>query len=139
MKDVKIFYVDDDCDDLNIFKDAASEIGVEANVFDNGYKLLAELEEVNPLNVLVFADLNMPVINGYELVAAIRKSPKFKSIPIICFSTSQDSQSVDRCKNAGASLYLQKPSSFQLLIRKIQHVLKIDWQHLEETDFFCKV
>lgn len=84
-----IFHIDDDLVDCLIFKEAVDEIsGVDYIWENNPVEALQKLitEEVCPQ--LIFLDLNMPQLNGYELLAEMEKHPNISAIPVIIFSTS---------------------------------------------------
>ncbi|GAA0252364.1 response regulator [Cryptosporangium japonicum] len=64
---------------------------------------------------LVLLDLNMPGLDGQAALQAARERAEFAEIPIVVFTSSTRSGDVDRAFEAGASGYLVKPLSFQLL------------------------
>jgi len=128
MKIRHVYYVDDDKDDLGIFKETVSSLAITPHLFNDGYKLLVKLEAADPAVSILFVDLNMPKINGFEVIKAVRKSEKFKSLPIIVFSTAKNPQSIEKCREIGASMYLPKPTSLAGYQRTIIHVLSINWE-----------
>ena len=64
---------------------------------------------------LVLLDLNLPGTDGQAALAAARGHAEFAEVPIVVFTSSARSGDVDRAVEAGASGYLVKPLSFQLL------------------------
>lgn len=58
---------------------------------------------------LVFADINMPVMNGVELVRKMRALDLLKSIPVIIITTDRSPQRMAELKAAGVQAYLTKP------------------------------
>ncbi|GAB2196277.1 response regulator [Sessilibacter sp. MAH4] len=76
---------------------------------------------INPNIILL--DLNMPGINGREVLKVLKSYPKTRSIPVIILTTSADEKDIEHCYQLGASTYIQKPVSFEGLteaIKKIQ-------------------
>ena len=137
MKIRDVYYVDDDKDDLSIFKETVNSLGITPHLYHDGYKLLVKLEEADPTESILFVDLNMPKINGLDLIKAVRKSDMFKSLPIIIFSTAKNPQSIEKCLNIGASMYLSKPTSLAGYQKAIIHVLSINWEtHVVSADNF---
>lgn len=134
-----IFYTDDDADDQDFFREVLSEIGGGHRVFtqSGGDALLRLLDNPPPAPDVIFLDLNMPVKNGYQVLEEIRRSPKHKDLPVIIFSTSDDEGAIDKSKKLGASLYICKPGSYQLLRQVLSSVLAMDWQshQARETGF----
>jgi CheY-like chemotaxis protein len=123
-----IFLSDDDRDDCSLFSEALQELASDAKltIASDGAKLMKALDEnVPPAPELIFLDLNMPRKNGFECLQEIRKSPKFKDIPVIIFSTSNNNDVVDKTFQEGANFYITKPSSFTLLKKTLAFVLSI--------------
>lgn len=71
---------------------------------------------------LILLDLNMPGIDGRQVLARIKENTHLKSIPVVILTTSADSKDVDRCYSLGASTYIQKPVSFEGLTEAIRTV-----------------
>ncbi len=133
MKIVEVYYVDDDKDDLQIFKETINALGITPHLFKDGYKLLAMLEDADPSSTVLFVDLNMPLIDGFEVIRVVRNSSKFASLPIVVFSTATDIYSVDKSRKAGASMYMQKPTSLAGYQKTLVHALSFDWNTYEAT------
>jgi len=58
---------------------------------------------------LILTDINMPDINGLELISYLRNNPNYKATPIIIISTEGSQKDIDRGKMLGADEYLVKP------------------------------
>ena len=58
---------------------------------------------------LVVSDIEMPNMNGFELLASIRKSPAHGKTPVIMLSTLDTPEVQERCKRLGANSYIVKP------------------------------
>jgi len=71
---------------------------------------------------LILLDLNMPGIDGREVLARIKRDPDLKSIPVLVLTTSADIKDVDQCYNLGASTYIQKPVDFDGLISAVNRI-----------------
>jgi two-component system response regulator len=61
---------------------------------------------------LILLDLNMPGLDGRQVLERIKNDEKLKSIPVIILTTSSDSKDIERCYHTGASTYIQKPVKF---------------------------
>lgn len=133
-KTTTIFYVDDDPDDLDMFKMVVDEIGESITLFHCGKDFMSALDEAPPLPAVIFLDLNMPIKTGYEILYEIRASGAFKGLPRIVYSTSASKASVDQCRELGACLYIVKPSSMSALKKAIEHVLSIDWETFQPNE-----
>lgn len=69
---------------------------------------------------LILTDINMPDINGLELLSYLRNNPNYRNVPVIIISTEGSQKDIDRGKLLGANDYLVKPvdmSKLQNLVR----------------------
>lgn len=64
---------------------------------------------------LILTDINMPDINGLELISYLRNNPNYKATPIIIISTEGSQKDIDRGKMLGADEYLVKPFNLSRL------------------------
>lgn len=137
---IEIYYADDDDDDIELFTEAVSMIvkkgkeKITLNVYNNGELLLNKVSTVTLQNSLILLDINMPKIDGIEVLRELRKSKKYESTPIVMFSTSSSNDIVMECWDNGANLYIIKPSKFTTLIELIEKVIKINWEE-KKIDF----
>lgn len=132
MTNMKILLVDDDEDDREFFADAL--VGVNLNTqlqqLDNGKSCLDYLmQQIDNLPNLIFLDLNMPIMNGFECLTEIRKNPLLKELPIAIYSTSSSDKDIERTFLNGANIYIKKPSSFEDLKKSLTQVIKMNWAY----------
>jgi two-component system chemotaxis response regulator CheY len=64
---------------------------------------------------LIITDINMPDVNGLELIHFIRKSEQYRKTPLVIISTQATERDVERGKKLGADAYVPKPFSPELL------------------------
>jgi CheY-like chemotaxis protein len=124
------FLADDDDDDRLLFEDALRELSTETSltVATDGVDLMEKLEEtVPPPPSVIFLDINMPRKNGFECLTEMKQIEKFRDIPVVIFSTSNEDSTIDRTYRQGANFYIHKPRSFEKLKSAIQQVMAIDW------------
>jgi two-component system, chemotaxis family, chemotaxis protein CheY len=72
---------------------------------------------------LVITDLNMPNMNGLELIQALRQLPAYKFVPILMLTTESDDTKKQAGKNAGATGWIVKPFNPEQLLKVIAKVL----------------
>src|SRR5687768_10254806 len=87
----RLFIIDDDIEDQEIFMEALKEIDSSIQCFcaTNGEEALNQLErEVIILPDLIFLDMNMPKLNGKQVLRELKNTRTLKSIPVIMYSTS---------------------------------------------------
>lgn len=131
-----IFYADDDIDDLEFFKLVIKRISdsYEVVTYLDGYELLEALNNPPPAPFLLFLDINMPRINGLEVLKKLRESDKYLHLPVIMLSTTKDGPFVQKSMDLGANYYVPKSSRFEDLRQSIEHSLKIDWKNFSPLD-----
>ena len=76
----------------------------------------------NPCD-LVLTDINMGHMDGYDFIRRIRAEEKYRSLPIIIVSTESESKDKMKGFEAGANLYMVKPSLPEMMIEKIRMAL----------------
>ncbi|HEY0092031.1 MAG TPA: response regulator [Flavobacterium sp.] len=128
-----IFYADDDEDDLMFFKEAIEEMHYNAFFFDQAGKMLYAMHNPPPKPYIVFIDLNMPGLDGYDLIKDIRKTPEFNDTPIVILSTADEECIIKRCRELGANYYVTKANALRGLQKSIEHVMGIDWKNFRPT------
>ncbi len=79
-----------------------------------------------PLPVLILLDLKLPVRDGHEVLAWIREKKKFKKLPVIVLTTSNEQVDVEKAYDLGANSYLVKPSGPAELLTMVK-ALKEYW------------
>ena len=134
-KELNIFYTDDDIDDIEMFTDVALDIDSESIIhsYNSGNKLLEALNNPPPRPTMLFLDLNMPGLTGFEVLLRLRASESFKNLPVVIFSTSSDDVTIANSKKLGASFFVTKSPDFLTFRKSIEHVLKIDWDTFQAT------
>ena len=114
----KFVVVDDDPDDVDLFLEAISEISQTITCLSakDGRDLLGKLasgEIINP--DIIFLDVNMPDMNGWECLANLKSNADFKSLPVIMYSTSSAKKDAEKALELGALGFYEKPTSFLIL------------------------
>jgi len=143
---LNIVLADDDEDDRDIFEQALNETKHQTHLecFENGLSLINYLRHNDTeLPDVIFLDLNMPSMDGFECLGEIKKDPGLKDLIIIIYSTSSSEKDIDLVFNAGANIYLTKPYDFGKLVKILQKILALDWPNhsasLSRTTFLYKL
>jgi two-component system chemotaxis response regulator CheY len=83
------------------------------------------LEKVKASRVdLVITDLNMPVMNGLELIRALRKLPSFTGVPIVFLTTESNDAIKQEAKGAGATGWITKPFKPEQLLAVVSKLVR---------------
>jgi twitching motility two-component system response regulator PilH len=117
-----IMIVDDSPTEMHVMKTALERHGYQTMSATNGSECLTLAREVRP--DLIFMDVVMPGVNGFEATRTLTKDPETRSIPVIMITTK--SQETDRIwgMRQGAIDYLVKPVDASDLIAKAEEVLR---------------
>lgn len=118
-----ILLVEDDYDDQVFFVDALHKIhpDIVCDVAYNGLHALQKLT-LNANYDLIFMDLNMPLMDGFECLKELKQDVQLKHIPVIILTTSKNEDDIIRAKKLGAIMYVVKPSSFDALFEQVKRV-----------------
>ena len=129
VKSKNIYLVDDDVDDQLFFTDALREIdsGISCSIANNGREALEYLRQMTSLPEILFLDLNMPFMNGYECLSQLKNEQRLSRIPVVIFTTSNDPRDAEITHQLGAEVFLSKPNEFRLLREKLEKILALDF------------
>ena len=132
-----ILLADDDKDDADIFQQAlrAVDPSIGFSHVDNGSALFAYLnDEKNVRPSVIFLDLNMPEMNGWQCLAKIKNEKKFESIPIIIYTTSSNPREYEIAQDLEAHGLITKPTDPKVLKKVLGIVTSsLDTKHLREA------
>ena len=121
-----ILLVEDSEGDAEIACIAFEEAGFNCNIeiSYSGEEALSYLDRTNlsQLPSLVFLDLNMPGIDGFEVLKSIKSSDRLKHIPVIILTTSNSRRDIERCLNSHANAYILKSSDVKEFISNMKTV-----------------
>src|SRR5688572_12130297 len=106
-----ILLVDDDEDDQAFFLDTLREIdmNIKTEVTSNGIEAISFLKNSKDTPTLIFLDLNMPLMNGFQCLVELKNNSKLKNIPVIIFTTSHNSNDIIKSEEMGAAYFFTKP------------------------------
>lgn len=126
----RLFIIDDDMEDQEIFIEAVTEVSKSIECFcsTSGEEALKQLEHEQTMPDLIFLDLNMPKLNGKQVLKEIKNKLSLKNIPVIMYSTSFAPRDIDEITSLGAAHHLLKPARFDELCESLQRILMKDWR-----------
>jgi CheY-like chemotaxis protein len=125
-----ILLVDDSENDLYLMRAAfkKAEFNNPLQEAHNGEEAIAYLKGEGPfsdrhkfpLPTVMLLDLNMPMKNGFDVLAWVRTQPALKRLTIIILSASMRTEDVERASDLGANSFLVKPSDINKLIAMLR-------------------
>ena len=109
LKKLKIMIVEDNKINMLLIKTIIKNLFNEARIFEffNGIDAVEQFENIKP--DIVFMDIQMPIMNGYEATRAIRNFESGKNIPIIAVTAGVEKDEKIKCIEAGMNDYISKP------------------------------
>ncbi len=119
LKGKKVLIVDDDVRNSYALTKALSDSGMKVLVAKNGKIAIEELEQEKDIDI-VLMDVMMPVMNGYEATAEIRKYKKYEDLPIISLTAKAMPEDKAKSLEAGANDYLTKPVNIEKLLDMVR-------------------
>ncbi|MGD8781796.1 MAG: response regulator [Ignavibacteria bacterium] len=117
-----ILTVDDSPSIRQMVNFTLKEAGYDVIEASNGKEALNKIEQ-HDFN-MIFTDLNMPVMDGLELIKEVRLKPKYRFIPIIMLTTESQLEKKSEGKKAGATGWIVKPFNPEQLIGVTKKVLR---------------
>lgn len=121
-----IMIVDDDNEDCELFHEAINEIdpAIKCWTAKDGRAAINLLtKELVILPDYIFLDINMPIMNGRETLAEIKRNTRLRDIPVIMYSTTSDTKEIMTFYSQGAHDFLIKPSNFNKLVEALSSII----------------
>ena len=118
-----IMLVDDSATILLSIASILSKAGYTVDKSSNAEQALQKFNSGAKIDLLI-TDLNMPGMNGIELITEVRKLPAYKFMPILFLTTESQQSRKMEAKAAGASGWIVKPATADELLNTIKLVIK---------------
>ena len=126
---IEILMIEDSVDDVELTREALKEAKILNNlqVAEDGEQGLARLRRVDgyqeaPRPDLILLDLNMPRMDGRELLAQIKVDEELAHIPVVVLTTSKAEEDVLRSYKLHANCYITKPVDFEQFLKIVEAI-----------------
>ena len=119
---VRILMAEDSDSDVRLFKEAlrAAAIGFELERYSDGEACVRSLAAENkPLPDLIVLDLNMPKVDGFEVLRTVRSISRFDAVPVAMVTSSESEEERETSVNLGANALIVKPLHLQDFITRV--------------------
>lgn len=128
MKNRHILWADDDIDDLMLMRHVLQDLEDHYNITEvhNGQEALDYLQNAKQdetLPCLIILDMNMPVMDGKETLAKLKKDEELRKIPVVFFTTSNSQMDKLYCKHNGVEM-ITKPPQYANLKEAVVRLLR---------------
>jgi CheY-like chemotaxis protein len=126
---IEVLLVEDDPGDVLMTREAFQDykVGNQLHVVNDGTEAMAFLRREGehaqaPRPDLVLLDLNLPRMDGREVLQAIKSDPDLASIPVVVLTTSEAEEDVLRSYSLHANAYVTKPVDFERFIQVVRQI-----------------
>ena len=122
--EIKILLVEDNEGDIILTQEALRDGKIKNNIIlaRDGVEALAVLDSGESLPDLILLDINLPKLNGLEVLTAIKTDPRLKTIPVIMLSTSDEQNDILTSYNNYANCFITKPVDFNRFIDVVRTI-----------------
>ena len=117
---LSVFAVDDSRTMRDMIRLTLVQAGFECNLAEDGQHGLEVLEGLSP--DVIITDINMPRLDGFGFIDAVRGQQATKAIPILVLTTESSAELKSRAREAGATGWIVKPFDPEKLVRAINKV-----------------
>ncbi len=140
MEKKKILLVEDNKDDILLIQRAFNKSKLtdkfELIIAEDGNQALGYLKNVNitqndGLPMIILLDLNLPRVNGFEVLQHVRNNKKTKLLPVIIFTSSKEDKDITNAYVLGANSYVRKPIDSEKFMAVLQQIANY-WGDINE-------
>lgn len=75
-----------------------------------------------PSSLLVLLDLNLPVLDGYQVLKHMKEDDRTSSIPVVILTTTEDDREISKCYDLGCNVYVTKPVDYEQFSEAIRRL-----------------
>lgn len=118
---LQVLAVDDSRTMRDMVRLALTAEGIETRLAEDGLHGLEVLDEIAPPDVII-TDINMPVMDGFAFIEAVRKEGPASRVPILVLTTESSPEKKQRARASGATGWIVKPFMPDKLIAAIERV-----------------
>jgi len=120
-----ILIAEDDEDDQLLLQSAFDENtkNCDLSFVSDGLQLLNKLKEYSKLPDLIMLDLNLPKVNGWEILTEVANDKKLNHSPRFIYYTSSAEKEIKRAYSLGAAAYIVKPASYKDLQKYVENII----------------
>jgi|SRR6185437_15840179 len=121
----QVLLVDDDPDEIELLQEAfaMANPNIVCHGAENGLSAINYLRTGHALPDLIMLDINMPVMDGWDVLRYVRKDDRLKKIPVIVHTTSSNDRDKHIATELGADRFLTKYDDYASLKREVRNIV----------------
>ncbi|MBP8972463.1 MAG: response regulator [Anaerolineae bacterium] len=113
-------------DDRQMAQSLAAQIGVLGHTVVIAYGPRMAIQQLNQvIPDVIFMDLNMPGLNGLEVLRFLRRDPTTAAVPVVIVSASDDQETISAALKAGANDYIVKPPTIETIEQALARAVRL--------------
>ena len=126
-----ILYVEDNPDSITFFNRVVNKLGdYKFETHEDGSSALEFLEKKPDFQPeMILLDINLPGMNGFEILQHLRTKTQYKHVPVIMFTSSDDKSDIEKSYEYGANAYLINPDSLGTLKEVLEDTFNFWLKH----------
>jgi len=119
----KILIAEDEPATRFIFATILKDRGYDVVTCENGRECIGIMKNEKPDTIIL--DIQMPDMDGFEVLKVLKSNPETNDIPVIIVSGNAEPQNIKRAFDLGATEFIAKPANIEELLIRVSNVLKI--------------
>ena len=123
MSNLKVLAIDDSRTMRNLVRATLEGAGFDVETAEDGEVGVASVSDADP--DVIITDIDMPNLDGFGVITAVRQMPQYRSVPILVLTTESDHSLKVRARDSGATGWIVKPFEDSKLIAAIRRVARI--------------
>jgi two-component system chemotaxis response regulator CheY len=120
MTKIRVLAIDDSRTIRELLREALEQADFDYHCAEDGVQGVAKFADVNP--DVVITDINMPNMNGFGVIEALRSGPQPSLVPILVLTTESSADLKSRARDAGATGWIVKPFDDAALVKVLRRV-----------------
>ena len=139
MSTTKVLLADDDQDDRELFSEALASLDADIAYegAEDGKEALEKLQTKATRPSIIFLDINMPVMSGWDVLKQLKSNEQYGDIPVIVYSTSSGQREKKTAFDLGALCFVTKPDDIKLIRGMLEIVLSSIHRNVVDSQM-CK-
>ena len=133
MANEKLLVVDDEKDFVDMLAERLEAKGFDVIEAFNGKEGLEKAHSEEP--DLIILDIIMPEMSGYDVCRKLKLNAKFKETPVVMLTAKFEPNDINFGREMGADAYITKPLELELLLHKINALLRLKKKNTQKDDY----
>ena len=131
-----IYFVDDDPIDRQLYQTSFQRTfpNHDLELFSSGFDMMAATSQTTRLPMLIFLDVKMPLMDGFETLMSLKADRKWSAVPVIMLTVSREPQELKLCYQLGAQSWITKPES-QVEMEQLMGLILSYWNIAAQTPY----